>query len=66
MKLIINGKPIKVDAAVTAKQLVSQLSFDKSSSALAVNDVFVSRDKYDSTKFSENDRVEIVMPMQGG
>lgn len=60
----INDKPIETNALNLAG-LVAELNID-GAFALALNEHFVAKSQYANTLIAENDRIEIVAPMQGG
>jgi sulfur carrier protein len=64
MIVIINGEPTETNAANLAG-LVAELNIE-GAFALALNENFVPKSQYAHTFINENDRIEIVAPMQGG
>lgn len=64
MILLINAKPTKTNAQNLAG-LVLELEIE-GAFALALNENFVPKSQYADTILNENDRIEIVAPMQGG
>jgi len=67
MKIIVNGEhhilsqPYNLTDALNEWGYQGTLPF-----AVAINHVFIPRQRYDSTFLVEEDEIEIVMPMQGG
>ncbi|WP_029933353.1 sulfur carrier protein ThiS [Thiomicrospira pelophila] len=64
MILLINDKPTESNAQTLAS-LVLELEIE-GAFALALNENFVPKSQYADTFVNENDRIEIVAPMQGG
>ncbi|UQB42146.1 sulfur carrier protein ThiS [Thiomicrospira microaerophila] len=64
MIVIINGEPRDTIATNLAGLLV-ELKIE-GAFALALNENFVPKSQYANTTIHENDRIEIVAPMQGG
>ncbi|MFK0333813.1 sulfur carrier protein ThiS [Rhizobium sp. NPDC090275] len=65
MRLIINGEAQTV-AATTLSQLLCALDYEGDWLATAVNGELVHREDRDDHALNDNDRVEILTPMQGG
>lgn len=70
MQLMLNDEVLEVDNKLTISQFIEWLKtnnkLEHANFALAVNMEFVPRSIYSETYLKENDRVEIVLPMQGG
>lgn len=64
MILLINDKPTETKSQTLAG-LVLELEIE-GAFALALNQNFVPKSQYADTQVHENDRIEIVAPMQGG
>lgn len=64
MIVIINGEPTDTISTNLAG-LVAKLNIE-GAFALAHNENFVPKSQYADTPITENDRIEIVAPMQGG
>ncbi|AYG64015.1 sulfur carrier protein ThiS [Rhizobium jaguaris] len=65
MRLIINGEPETI-AATTLSQLLAALAYEGEWLATAVNGELVHREDRDDHLLNDNDRIEILTPMQGG
>ena len=65
MRLIINGEDYDVLAA-TLCDLLLALEYEGEWLATAVNGELVHREDRDTHILAENDRIEILTPMQGG
>ncbi|MFT4182010.1 MAG: sulfur carrier protein ThiS [Rhizobium sp.] len=65
MKLIVNGEPQSV-VATTLSDLLAALDYEGDWLATAVNGELVHRDDRADHALNDNDRIEILTPMQGG
>jgi sulfur carrier protein len=65
MQLIINGEAQTI-AATTLSQLLTALDYEGDWLATAVNGELVHREDRDEHMLTDNDRIEILTPMQGG
>ncbi|MEF0941811.1 sulfur carrier protein ThiS [Rhizobium sp. BR 362] len=65
MRLIINGEPETI-AAATLSQLLAALEYEGEWLATAVNGELIHREDRDDHLLNDNDRIEILTPMQGG
>ena len=65
MKLIVNGEPREVRAQTLA-DLVSELGYTEVPVATAVNLSVVRKKDRESTRLLDGDKVEVLVPMQGG
>ncbi|OCJ07506.1 thiamine biosynthesis protein ThiS [Rhizobium sp. AC27/96] len=65
MRLIINGEAQTI-AVTTLTQLLTALDYEGDWLATAVNGELVHREDRDDHLLDDNDRIEILTPMQGG
>jgi sulfur carrier protein len=65
MRLIINGETQVVEAA-TLSELLTTLDYEGEWLATAVNGELIHREERDDHTLADNDRIEILTPMQGG
>ncbi|RWX14182.1 sulfur carrier protein ThiS [Rhizobium hidalgonense] len=65
MQLIINGEAQTI-AAATLSQLLTALDYEGDWLATAVNGELVHREDREEHMLNDNDRIEILTPMQGG
>lgn len=65
MRLIINGEPETI-VATTLSQLLAALDYEGEWLATAVNGELIHREDRDDHLLNDNDRIEILTPMQGG
>ena len=66
IKIIVNGEDRTVNDAVNIKEMIAELGYTKEGFSLALNGTFVAIKAYESTIIKEEDRVEILSPVQGG
>jgi sulfur carrier protein len=65
MKLIVNGEPTQVTAKTIA-DLIVECGFEDMPVATALNMAVVRKKDRATTPIKDGDRVEILVPMQGG
>ncbi|MFJ6325996.1 MULTISPECIES: sulfur carrier protein ThiS [unclassified Rhizobium] len=65
MRLIINGEAQTIEAA-TLSQLLALLDYENDWLATAVNGELVHREDRNDHALNDNDKIEILTPMQGG
>lgn len=65
MTVTVNGEPATLPAPCTVTELLQARGATRGV-AVAVNETFVPRSQYDSTRLQDGDTIEIVAPMQGG
>ncbi len=65
MRLIINGEAQIVEV-ITLSQLLTVLEYEGEWLATAVNGELVHSDERDDLTLTDDDRIEILTPMQGG
>jgi sulfur carrier protein len=64
--LFINDEPMAVAAKQTLADVLWLLEQRPNKFAVAVNGQFIAKSAYQTTVLQSNDRVELVIPMQGG
>ena len=64
--IIINGaaQPLKRPTAIAS--LLQEQGYEGKLVAIAINGTFVSKSNYEKTYVNDQDKIEIVAPMQGG
>lgn len=65
MRLIVNGEPQDI-AATTLSELLTLMEYEGDWLATAVNGELVHREDRLAHSLNENDRIEVLTPMQGG
>ena len=63
--IFVNGERTETSAS-SLRELVAQLGYDQDAVATALNGDFVPRPSRAGTALTEDDRVEVVAPRQGG
>ncbi|MGH1377160.1 MAG: sulfur carrier protein ThiS [Alphaproteobacteria bacterium] len=66
MNIILNGNALTLDKTINIHDFLSHEGYDGKLVAVALNGVFVPKSNYSEQLINENDKVEIVAPMQGG
>lgn len=64
--IFLNGEKKQIAENLTLFDLISGLSYPIGSFAAAVNETFIPRSQYQTHTIHPLDRIEIVVPMQGG
>ena len=65
MRIFLNGAPTDVTPG-TLTQVLQECGYEGNHFATAVNEVFVHKEQRQTRVLLEDDRVEIVAPMEGG
>ena len=65
MQLIVNDQTIEAPERMSVTDFIQWFKQD-GNFAIAVNMEFIPRSLYSETMLKANDRIEIVLPMQGG
>ncbi|MFA5811536.1 MAG: sulfur carrier protein ThiS [bacterium] len=66
MKIILNGKEHELNIEMPLTQLLHQLDVPRAGTAVAINGAIVPRDRHDTHKLVERDRVDILRAIGGG
>lgn len=66
MKIILNGQPLTLENSVSITDFLIDQGYDGKVVAVAINNNFVPKSLYPEQQIQDNDRIEIVAPMQGG
>lgn len=65
IQVLCNGESKRLAAGRTLAEHLPQLT-QACAFAVAINEVFVPRSAYAETRLADGDRIELVIPMQGG
>lgn len=65
MKIIVNGEEASIEQNSLLQSLLDQRQ-PCAPFAIAINDQFITRDRYSDITLQESDQIEIVSPMSGG
>ena len=65
MQIILNGEAV-TSYCSTLEDFCIERGFESDSVATAMNDIFVPRDLRRNTVLEEGDRIDVVVPLQGG
>lgn len=66
MNILLNDQLKNLDEPATLADLAEQHTDPEQAYALALNDQFIPRSNYATIELKEGDRVELLIPMQGG
>lgn len=66
MSVVINGERREVQPHMSVGQAVRTVTDASHRVAVAVNDEVVPRAQWEHTELSDNDRVDVLTPVQGG
>ncbi len=66
MTVTVNGQALELAAGATVAAVVAVLTSAAAGVAVAVNEVVVPRDAWESTALDDGDRVEVLTAVQGG
>jgi sulfur carrier protein len=66
IEILLNGEPQTIEQGTTLEELMALFDFNRAVGAIAVNRVFVSRDRYGTTQLQAGDEVEVLAPIFGG
>ncbi|MAD41404.1 MAG: thiamine biosynthesis protein ThiS [Arcobacter sp.] len=66
IEVIVNGEKRTVSSQMNVNNLIEELKYKQKWFAFALNGTFVALDSYESTMIKNNDKVEILAPVQGG
>jgi sulfur carrier protein len=66
MTIYLNDEPCCIESSHSLQDVLIQKNPAQGHFAVAVNNQFVPRVAYDTTALNAGDRVDIIVPMQGG
>ena len=66
IEVSINGEKKQIEADITLQRLLELLGYDRGGFAVAINTTFIPIDRYSKTVIKENDKIDILAPVQGG
>ena len=66
IKINVNGEMKEIQAGLNVKEMIEVLQYKTKGFAVAVNTIFVAIDTYENTIINENDKIDILAPVQGG
>ena len=65
MNILLNGEARRIEASTLAGALI-ELGYEGATVATAVNGTFVAAHARAETRLDDQDRIEVLAPMQGG
>lgn len=66
MKVKINNEELDFTSSTSVSDYIQSLSLPSSGLAIAINNVLVPRNQWETTQFQENDQVIIIQAAYGG
>jgi len=66
IKVSVNGEIKEISEDLNVNELIDELGYTTKGFAIAVNTIFVAIDTYGDTLIQENDKIDILAPVQGG
>lgn len=66
VEITVNGEPKLLTFNCNLEEAIAEWQINAENFAIAVNDQFIPKPNYASTQLDNGDRVEILIPMQGG
>jgi len=66
LNLKLNGENKVLVKALSLEDAIVEWALPKQAFAVAINEQFIPKSEYASTYLQEDDRVELLIPMQGG
>lgn len=66
MTVVLNGKTIAVAEGITLVQLLTDERIDTANTAIAVNNVVISRNRWAEFTLSDNSKILLIKATQGG
>jgi len=66
MKIIVNGQVKNISEGIVLSSLLDDLKIDRERIAVEINLEIIKKDRYDSLKLVEGDRIEILQFVGGG
>jgi sulfur carrier protein len=66
IKISVNGEIKEISENLNVNELINELGYRTKGFAIAINTTFIAIDKYEETLILENDKIDILAPVQGG
>jgi sulfur carrier protein len=66
MIIYINDKPLSLETSCTLQDMLAQREQSTAHMAIAINNQFIPNSRFANTFLQEGDRIDLVIPMQGG
>lgn len=64
--IYLNDQPCVVEASRSLQEVLLKNHYEGEHMAIAVNYQFIPRSAFDNTILAEGDRIDVIVPMQGG
>ncbi|MCE0723161.1 MULTISPECIES: sulfur carrier protein ThiS [Legionella] len=66
MIIYVNDQPLTLDTSCTLQEMLAQREEIAAHVAIAINNQFVPKSMFSSIILCEGDRIDLIVPMQGG
>ena len=66
IEIVVNGERKRIQHGLNVKDMIKAIEHKGEWFALALNGTFVALSDYETTLIGDNDRIEILAPVQGG
>lgn len=66
INIYLNDERQQVKPGLSLQEFLHNYTHSQSHFAIALNNQFIPRPSYNSTLLSEGDRIDLIVPMQGG
>lgn len=66
MNVVLNGKTISVPEGITLAQFLADKQINIDNTAIAVNNVVISRSRWEEFTLSDNSKILLIKATQGG
>jgi len=66
INIVVNGETKTISSSLTIAETIQALDYRGKGFAVALNGTFVALSEYENMLVCENDRLEILAPVQGG
>jgi sulfur carrier protein len=66
MMVYLNGYPLSLESSCSLGEMLLKKAALAEHMAVAINNQFIPRPMFASTQLQEGDRIDLIIPMQGG
>lgn len=66
MVIYLNDQPLSLETVCTLKEILVENNAFSEHMAVAINNQFIPKPMFSSTVVQEGDRIDLIVPMQGG
>ena len=66
LNIYVNNQPKQVDPTASLYEVLLENKYIEEHIAIAINNQFIPRKQFANTQLCEGDRIDVIVPMQGG